>query len=365
MFFNAGSETTQTTRKTKDRKSIEAKIAAAKNELDKIKAERKESGKDEDLKLWEAIKPEVALPPVLALVSDELGVYDIDSADLSEKIKADPVQFRKKVPEHLRVRFLLFSQEEEKKIGDKLEADLVAGGKTYYDEKEMNRVQTIVDRLAAQLPNPVSVRVHLYRDDSINAFCILNGSVFVHSGLLNSAPSDDMLAFVLAHELAHLAAQHTNERITNWMFLAAGDVFAESKEIELGNEGDSIKGLLLRTSYLGGGYAGVVLPFERKMESEADALGIRYMARAGYDPQAAVDFFRKIQAERPDAPAWVKFLSDHPTDAKRIERMEKECEKLGKGRNLKPPLLDRVLKATGQTADKDHTLSSPFLGTGT
>lgn len=285
------------------------------------------------------------MPPVLALVSDELNSYGIDSADLSEKIKADPGLFRKKVPEHLRVRFLLLSPEEEKKVGNKIEAELIAKGKTYYDENEFARVQTIVDKIVAQLPTPIPVHVYLYNDDSINAFCILNGSVFIHSGLLKNAPNDDMLAFVLAHELGHLAAQHTNETLTNWMFLIAGDVFAESKEIKLENEGDFIKGLLLRTTYLGGSYAGVLLPFERKMESEADTLGIRYMARAGYNPQAAIDFFKKIQKERPETPAWVNFLSDHPAGEKRIERMEKECEKLGKGKNLKPPLLDRVLKS--------------------
>ena len=346
LITGSSSENTPGTQDPQNNRNAETKIASARNELAKIKTERKESGKDEDLKLLDAIKPEVALPPILALVSDDLKEYDIDSAALSEKIKADPSQFRKKVPEHLRVRFLLFSPEEEQKIGDKIEAELIAEGKIYNDEKEFARVKTIVDKIAEQLPNPIPIRAYLYKDDTINAFCILNGSVFVHSGLLNNAPNDDMLAFVLAHELGHLAARHTNETVTDWMFLDAGDVFAKSKEIKLKKEGNFIKGLILRASYLGGSYAGVLLPFERKMESEADTLGIRYMARAGYDPRAAVDFFKKIQEERSNIPAWVNFLSDHPADEKRIESMEKECENLKKGKNLKPPLLDRVLKST-------------------
>lgn len=85
-------------------------------------------------------------------------------------------------------------------------------------------------------------------------------------------------------------------------------------------------------------HAGVYLPFERKHESEAYTLGIRYMARAGYDPQAAVDFYKKLQEGNPENPGCIRFLSDHPTDAKRIERKEKECENLKKGKNLKPPL---------------------------
>ena len=328
------------------KRSTESKIAAAKEELNKIKERKKENGEDEELNLLDAIKPEVVLPPVLALVSDELKEYDIESEILAEQIKSNPSQFRKKVPEHLRIRFLLLSPEDEKKIGDKTAEELSASGKIYRDETEMKRVQAIVTRIVAQLPCQVPVNIFLYKDDSINAFCLLNGSVYIHSGLLNNVESDDMLAFVIAHEYAHLAAQHVNESLTNQLLFLAGDVIAEDKENKLEKDGKMLEGVVLRTGYLGGGYAGVYLPFERRMESEADTLGIRYMARAGYDPQAAVDFFKALQENSPESPGWIRFLSDHPTDAKRIESMEKECENLKKGKNLKPPLLDRALKAT-------------------
>ena len=309
-------------------RNTERRIATAKAELDKIKTERSKDGSPGKLSVFDVTKPEVVLPPVLALLEDELDYYGIDRTKLSEEIKANPDAFRKAVPEHWRKRFLILTQEHEKLVGDKLDTELADSGKIYHDAKAMARVQKIVNKLSMQMPEKQALKIFLYKDDSINAFCLPNGSVYVHSGLLMKVTDDNVLAFVLAHELAHIAARHGNESASKHIFLMAGDVLAEDKAKKLTQTGKAGKGLLLRASYIGGGIVGTNLPFRRKMENEADTLGIRYMARAGYDPQAAVKFWEEFGNINAQDPIWLKFLSTHPIDKKRYERMQKECEKL-------------------------------------
>ena len=94
---------------------------------------------------------------------------------------------------------------------------------------------------------------------------------------------------------------------------------------KLKNAGKSGKGELLRGSYLGGGIVGALLPFSRKMENEADTLGFRYMACAGYDPQGAVRLTQKEASKNPNEPLWKKLLSTHPAGPKRLKRLQEEC----------------------------------------
>ena len=216
----------------------------------------------------------------------------------------------------------------EKKIGDKFDTELASKGKIYRNDAEMKRVRRIAEKIAAQLPEPAPIRIFLYRDDTINAFCLPNGSIYIHSGLLKEITDDNELAFVIAHEYAHFAARHSNENATKEIFFMAGNVLAEHKAGKMQGKAKKVKGFLLRGSYIGSGYVGALLPFSRKMESEADTLGIRYMARAGYDPQGAIRFQQRIASKNPKDPLWVKLLSTHPAAPKRLKRMQKECRKL-------------------------------------
>ena len=329
VAFNSGSDATGT--KKSSPRDTEKRIAAAKAELDKIKAERCKDGQPGKLSWRDALKPEVVLPPVLALLEDELDYYGINRTALIEQIKSNPEQFRIAVPEHWRKRFLILTPAHEKLIGDKLDSELAAEGKIYHNDEEMKRVRRIAEKIVAQLPEPAPIRLFLLREDTINAFCLPNGSIYIHSGLLKNVKDDDELAFVIAHEYAHFAARHSNEEASKRIFLLAGDVLAENKANKLEKEGKKAKGVLLRGSYLGGGVVGAVLPFSRKMESEADTLGIRYMARAGYDPEGAVRITQRLASMNPNDPLWKKLLSSHPAGPKRLERMQKECRAIKSG----------------------------------
>jgi|GEM_PF-5457420 len=303
----------------------ERRIQAAKEELEKI---IKENGKLSWLLLT---RPEAVLPPVLALLEDELSSYGIDKKELLEEIRQNPDRFRVAVPEHWRKRFLILTPAHEKLIGDKFDAEFAAKGKIYRNDSEMKRVRRIAERIVEQLPEPAPIRLFLLRDDTVNAFCLPNGSIYVHSGLLKNVKDDDELAFVIAHEYAHFAARHGNEGTTKTIFFMAGDILVADAAGKLEKEGKFGRGLLLRGSYLGGGFVGALLPLSRLWENEADTLGFRYMSRAGYDPKGALRFMQRLASINPDSPLWQKLLSTHPASPKRLERMQAEYAALKNG----------------------------------
>ena len=195
----------------------------------------------------------------------------------------------------------------------------------------MRRLNTIDARFVAQIPgqNRKNFKLHLYRDDSINAFCLPNGSIYVNTGLLEQIKSDDVLAFILGHEIAHYVSRHGNESSTKCIMTMAGNTVAANEVYKYWSQGKVKRGALLAIGYFGASKLAFMLPFSREMEKEADTLGIRYMARAGYDPAGAIKFFRMLDDGTDSGRS--SFLSTHPTDKKRMERMQKEYQKLKTG----------------------------------
>jgi predicted Zn-dependent protease len=151
--------------------------------------------------------------------------------------------------------------------------------------------------------------------ETVNAFALPGGKVGVYSGLLKLAETDDELAVVIGHEIAHVTARHGSERMSKG--LAA---LVLGAALEVATEESRNRDLILAAYGIGAG--GTMLKFSRDNESEADYIGIRYAAKAGYDPHAALVFWRKMAKEEKGAhlPA---FLSTHPTDTKRIADLEK------------------------------------------
>ena len=150
----------------------------------------------------------------------------------------------------------------------------------------------------------------------VNAFCLPGGKVVVYTGILPVAMDDAGLATVLGHEIAHAIARHGGERVSEGLLVNVG---LEAAIAAMG--GGDPKTVQTVTSLLGAGAAvGVVMPFSRMQESEADRLGLYYMAKAGYDPGAAVGFWQRMGAANTGAPP--EILSDHPSDATRIRQIE-------------------------------------------
>lgn len=151
----------------------------------------------------------------------------------------------------------------------------------------------------------------------INAFCMPGGKVAVYSGILPVTRDSDGLAVVLGHEVAHAIANHGNERLSQMLLVQLGGITLDRALKEKPNETKNI----FMAAYGVGTSIGILLPYSRTHESEADRIGLILMARAGYDPRSAVPFWKRMSgagAER--AP---EFLSTHPAPERRISDIEK------------------------------------------
>jgi len=187
-------------------------------------------------------------------------------------------------------------------------ARIVASGPQY---AEVQRVAKRIESVARRDKPDFVWKVSLIRKNEANAFCLPGGKIVVYTGILPLTENDAGLATVLGHEVAHATAEHVAERIErNHLTEVAATIIAGGVAFTPGQ--------FLRIEALLG--VGATLPFSRSQESEADHIGLVYMARAGYDPRLALPFWKRMQrASKGSEPP--EFLSDHPSDAHRIERI--------------------------------------------
>lgn len=156
----------------------------------------------------------------------------------------------------------------------------------------------------------------LFEDPSANAFAMPGGKIAVFTGLLELVDSDDELAAVIGHEIAHVQLQHANQRMSAEMIRGAVGVGAAilTKDMESDNRA------MVLAAYGLGSQVGIMLPYSRYHESEADRLGLMIAARAGYDPRAALRFWEKMATASPRS--MPEFLSTHPGYDTRIETLD-------------------------------------------
>jgi metalloendopeptidase OMA1, mitochondrial len=187
-------------------------------------------------------------------------------------------------------------------------ARLVSSGREY---TEVQRVARRIESVASRDKPDFVWRVSLIKKNEANAYCLPGGKIVVFTGILPITKNDAGLATVLGHEVAHATAEHVAERIERQhltqvaaTIIAGGVAYTPAQ--------------FLRIQALLG--VGSSLPFSRAQESEADHIGLIYMARAGYDPRQAVIFWKRMQrASKGKEPP--EFLSDHPSDAHRVARV--------------------------------------------
>lgn len=194
------------------------------------------------------------------------------------------------------------------------------------EDPGVNRlVQCIADELvqaaSAQFPSvdmPRSWEVVVFRNDTPNAFALPGGKIGVHTGLLRVAETPAQLATVIGHEVAHVLADHGNERLTQELGLKAAlfvvGLFTESEIAE-----DQLQNALGIGAQLG-----ITLPFSRAHESEADLMGLAIMARAGFNPQQSVELWRNMARASGEQP--LEFLSTHPNHDTRIADLSARME---------------------------------------
>ncbi len=155
---------------------------------------------------------------------------------------------------------------------------------------------------------------HLVEDKEANAWCMPGGKVVVYSGILPITRDENGLAVVLGHEIAHAVANHGDERMSQALLVQMGGLALDAALSQNPKETNS----LFIAAYGAGAQVGILLPYSRLHESEADHLGLIFMAMAGFDPHHALEFWERMagsqHGEKPPV-----FLSDHPADEKRIE----------------------------------------------
>ncbi|HEX5162408.1 MAG TPA: M48 family metallopeptidase [Steroidobacteraceae bacterium] len=193
------------------------------------------------------------------------------------------------------------------------------------DGAQLNRVTTIARRIVAVTPvfradaAKWNWQFNVQKNEELNAYCMPGGRIMVYSGLIDTLDlSDAELATVIGHEIAHALREHTRERVSR--------AYAQQLVLE---GAAAVTGVSAETSAIAGMVADVTfqLPFSRDQESEADVIGLELMARAGYDPRAAISLWNKMtSAQSGGAPP--KFLSTHPSTKDRIKGIEKNLPRV-------------------------------------
>jgi metalloendopeptidase OMA1, mitochondrial len=224
---------------------------------------------------------------------------------------------RQKTPVTHRVQHVSLTDAQQMQLGNQQyaktlkenRARIVSSGPQY---AEVQRVAKRIEAVAAHDKPDFVWRVTLIKKNEANAYCLPGGKIVVYTGILPVTKNDAGLATVLGHEVSHATAEHAAERIERQhltevaaAIIAGGVAVTPDQYIKV-------------VALLG---VGSGLPFSRAQESEADHIGLIYMARAGYDPHQAVTFWKRMQrASKGQEPP--EFLSDHPSDAHRVERVE-------------------------------------------
>lgn len=161
---------------------------------------------------------------------------------------------------------------------------------------------------------------NLVKSSEVNAFCMPGGKIVVYEGILPITQDATGLAVVMGHEVAHAIAKHSNERMSQQMIAQYG-----SQALDMATSKSSAATKQIASTVFGlGAQYGVLLPYSRKQELEADELGMIFMAMAGYDPSKAAAFWQRMSAGGASVP---EFQSTHPSDATRVKKIEEALPK--------------------------------------
>ncbi len=225
------------------------------------------------------------------------------------------------VPYTNRSQLMLISEPDEIQLGHQAFAEVLKQERVSSNPSYNARVQRVGKRIAQAAQKPeYNWEFIVLESKQVNAFCLPGGKVAVYTGLLKVAPSDDLLATVISHEVAHALARHAGERMSQDLLV---QVTGAGLSAGLGGQSELMRKGVMQAFGLGS-QVGVLLPYSRKQEEEADHIGVILMAKAGYDPRAALDFWRKMMEATKDQGKPPELLSTHPSDERRLAKIEKD-----------------------------------------
>lgn len=240
-----------------------------------------------------------------------------------------------------RSQLMFISDGELNQLGVNSFDQLKSSGKLVRDSRRLGYARCIVDALVRELPSEwrgIAWEVQLFEDPTANAFALPGGKVGVNTGMLALAADQHQLAAVLGHEIGHVVFRHSGERVSQDLAARTGlSVAGAITQSRASPETARAVSALLGA----GAQVGVLLPFSRKHESEADVYGQELMARAGFDPASAVALWQAMQRNAGARP--IEWLSTHPDPENRIRRLSERVAEL--------TVVQRQARAAGRAPD--------------
>ena len=215
-----------------------------------------------------------------------------------------------------RPQLIMVSPQQEAALGAQAYQQVVSKSRVAHDPRTNAAVDDVGRRLAAVANRPDFQWNFVVLDDDrqVNAFCLPGGKVAVYTGILPIAQDQAGLAVVMGHEIAHAIARHGAERMSQAELAQLG-----GQALAIGLGGSASSSAIL-AAYGLGTQVGVLLPYGRTQESEADHIGLLLMAQAGYDPRAAIGFWERMERSG-DKGGPPEFLSTHPSHGTRVEQL--------------------------------------------
>ncbi len=234
------------------------------------------------------------------------------------------------VPMTGRYQLLLSDEAEEIAAGATSYGQYLSEAKISTDKTNTALVKKVGQKIAAVSDCDYDWEFNLLESDEANAWCLSGGKVAVYTGILPFTQTEAGLATVMSHEIAHAIARHGAERsaqntLLKYGLAIGGATLSNNPNREL---------ILLGVNVAGN--VGVILPYSRKHESEADYMGLLLMAKAGYDPREALKFWERMAAASGGSQGGLSdFLSTHPSDEKRIKDLQSHMDEALKYYNKK------------------------------
>jgi len=221
------------------------------------------------------------------------------------------------VPLTGRHQLVLITPEEELSLGEEAYKKTLKESKLSGDQSATAMVRRVGERIAKAANRPdYKWEFNLVENKTPNAFCLPGGKVVVYTGILPFTKDETGLAVVMGHEVAHALARHGAERMSTGMLT---EIAGQTAGMIFGGENPETAKAVEQAFGIGSS-VGVMLPFSRHQESEADKIGLLLMAQAGYDPRPATEFWKRMSQGKNGAPP--EFLSTHPSDETRIKQIE-------------------------------------------
>ncbi|MDP2572406.1 M48 family metallopeptidase [Vibrio penaeicida] len=223
-----------------------------------------------------------------------------------------------------RDQLLLFSSNDMANLGASSFEQMKQKEKISDNSKINTYVRCVTDSITKSIPTQLNFKeweVVVFVSDQVNAFALPGGKIGVYTGLLKVAKNQDQLATVIGHEIAHVLADHGNERLSSSQLANAG-----LKLTNISLQNSEYQSLAMGVLGIGVQY-GVLMPYGRSQESEADILGLELMAKAGFDPYQSVELWKNMAAASGGSNP-PELLSTHPSNSTRITNLSNQIKTL-------------------------------------